>query len=398
MDTVESARARMLGSLQPLGSEVMPLHEAADRTLAETIVATRDQPPFRSSAMDGYAVRATDLACSQFTVIGQSAAGAAYAGALGAGEAVRIFTGAPVPPGADSVIPQERTVRDGSRVSISAAAETMQNIREAGVDFAAGVPLVRAGTSLHSRHIALLAAAGVATVTVSLRPRIALIATGNEIATPGTPAGPYQIYDSATFGLAAMIKSWGAIPVHGPISRDDEEDVSSAIDIAMERADLVVIVGGASVGDYDIVKQSLANRALSITVPKVAVRPGQPTWFGTVGRKPLLGLPGNPAAAFVCAYLFLRSLIDGFLTRDASLVCVPAVLEGEINKSGDFERYWRAVVSVTEDGRLIARPFGNQDSSLVSVFASANALIRRPPKAAAAQTGARVDVLLLDYP
>jgi len=396
VDTVESARARMLSTVQPLGGEPARLHEAASRTLTESLFATRDQPPFRSSAMDGYAVRSVDLARGRFNVVGEAAAGRAYEGPLNEDEAVRIFTGAPVPPGADAVIPQERARRDGARVHIDEPARPGRNIREPAIDFAAGSVLIEAGTRLHARHVALLAAAGIASVNVRRKPRIALLATGSEIATPGEAAGPYQIYDSVTFGLSAVIDRWGGCPVRRAASRDDEAAVSTAIGEAIGNADLAVIVGGASVGDYDIVKQALASRGLGILVPNVAVRPGKPTWFGTLERKPILGLPGNPAAAFVCATLFLRPLLHALLGRSTVAHCVPAVLDGHVDASGDKENYLRASAHIDDDARLVVRPSGNQDTSLVSVFAAANALIRRFPGSASAESGALVEVLLLD--
>jgi molybdopterin molybdotransferase len=386
----------MLSAVQSLGSEPVPLHEAAARTLAESLFATRDQPPFRSSAMDGYAVRSGDIARGRFNVVGEAAAGRAYEGSLSEDEAVRIFTGAPVPLGADSVIPQERARRDGARVYFDESARPGKNIREAAIDFAAGSPLIDAGTRLHARHIALLAAAGIACVNVRRVPRIALLATGSEIATPGQPAGPYQIYDSVTFGLGAMIEGWGGFPVRLAASPDDEAAVSAAIGESLGVADLVVIVGGASVGDYDVVKQALASRGLGILVPKVAVRPGRPTWFGTLGHKPILGLPGNPVAAFVCATLFLRPLLHALLGRSAATTCVPAVLDGHVDASGDKESYLRASARIGDDARLVARPCADQDTSLVSIFAQVNALIHRLAGSGSAESGALVEVLLLD--
>jgi molybdopterin molybdotransferase len=396
LDTVESARATMLRAVQPLGSESVPLQKAALRTLADSLFATRDQPPFRSSAMDGYAVRAADLFRGQLTVVAEAAAGSAYSGSLKAGEAVRIFTGAPVPADADVVIAQERVRRDGAHILVNESAEPGKNIRDSAGDFAAGGLLIDAGTRLRTGHIALIAATGLGSVNVRRVPRIAVLATGSEIAAPGHAAGPHQIYDSVTFGLGAMIDSWGAHPMRLGASRDDEAAVSSAIGDAMGNVDLTVIVGGASVGDHDIVKRALAARGLNISVPKVAVRPGKPTWFGTIGGKPVLGLPGNPAAAFVCAALFLRPLIAALLARSVSKYFVAATLDGQVGRNGDNEAYLRASVHVGDDARLTARPFANQDTSLVSIFAAANALIRRLAGSGSVERGALVEVLLLD--
>ncbi len=394
--SVESARTRMLGALQPLGIEAVPLQQACGRTLVESVFATRDQPPFRSSAMDGYAVRCADLAPGRLKVAGEAAAGSAYLHALEPGEAVRIFTGAPVPAGADAVVPQERVRREGAEILIDEATQPGRNIRGIGVDFAAGASLVEPGTRLRAGHIALIAATGIASINVRRAPRIALLATGTEIAMPGTAAGPNQIYDSVTFGLAAMIDGWGGLARRCAASPDDAAAVSSALGDALGDADLAVLVGGASVGDYDVVKQALAPRGLEIAVPKIAMRPGKPTWFGTIDSKPVLGLPGNPTAAFVCAFLFLRPLLDAFLARHSPSNCVAAVLDGQIDRNGENEAYVRALATVGADARLTVRPFDNQDTSLVSVFAAANALIRRLPGAQPAARGESVDVLLLN--
>jgi molybdopterin molybdotransferase len=393
--SVESARTRMLGAVRPLGSEAVSLHAACGRTLAESLFATRDQPPFRSSAMDGYAVRCADLARHRLQIVGEAAAGSAYLRPLEPGEAVRIFTGAPVPEGADAVIAQERVRREAAEILVDEAVQPGRNIRSVAIDFAAGSALIAAGTCLRAAHLALIAATGIAAVGVSRAPRIAVLATGSELAAPGTAAGPDQIYDSVTSGLCAMIGGWGAIPQCRAATADDPAAVSLALGSALGDADLAVIVGGASVGDYDVVKQALSAQGLEIHVPMVAVRPGKPTWFGSVGGKPILGLPGNPTAAFVCAGLFLRPLVDALLGRTALERCVAAVLDGPVDGNGANEAYLRAQATVGEDARLMVRPFDNQDTSLVSVFAAANALIRRLPGAGPAARGDVVDALLL---
>ncbi len=399
---VEEARARMRACVSALCCEPVALAAAVGRTLGETLSAERDQPPFRSSAMDGYALRAADLAlrvgAAGFRVVGQSAAGKPYVGAIAAGEAVRIFTGAPVPQGADWVVPQERTRLEGAALIVDDQLQRSANIRAVATDFRAGERLVTAGTRLNARHIALIAAAGVPAINASRIPRVGLLATGTEILAPGAPAGPYQIYDSVTFGLAAMIEGWGGHALRRGAAADEDDAVAAAAAQGLDDADLLVIAGGASVGDYDVVKRALARRGLKILVSQVAVRPGRPTWFGTLNGKPILGLPGNPAAAFVCACLFLQPLLDGLLGRRASRHCVAAVLDGVLGESGATESYLRASASVAADGRLMVRPFDNQDTSLVSVFAAANALIRRAPDAPQAVQGATLEALLLDCP
>lgn len=407
VDSVDGALAKMGASVEPLGSERVALPAALNRILREAPSAARDQPPFASSAMDGFAVRAADLGSRHLTIVGESAAGRPYAGAIGAGEAVRIFTGAPVPQGADHVVPQEKVRRDGAALWIGAgtsigagtriehAAKIGANIRAIAIDFKAGEQLVGAGNRLNPGHIALLAAAGIGSVKVSRAPRIALLATGTEIIAPGEKAGPHQVYDSVTFGLGAMIEKWGGLPVHRSASPDEHEAISGALFDAIDGADLAVIAGGASVGDYDVVKRALANRGLEVLVRQVAVRPGKPTWFGTIGSKPVLGLPGNPAAAFVCAHLFLRHLINRLLARDVPMSATHAVLDGALREN-PVESYLRAYASVAPDARWIVRPFDNQDTSLVSVFAAANALIRRTAGAQPAARGAIVEAVLLD--
>ncbi len=397
---VEEARARMRACVPALCCEPVALAAAVGRTLGETLSAERDQPPFRSSAMDGYALRAADLAlrvgAAGFRVVGQSAAGKPYVGAIAAGEAVRIFTGAPVPQGADWVVPQERARLEGATLIVDDQLPRSANIRAVATDFRSGERLITAGTRLNARHIALIAAAGVPAVNASRIPRVGLLATGTEILAPGAAAGPYQIYDSVTFGLAAMIEGWGGNALRRGAAADEDDAVARAAAQGLDDADLLVIAGGASVGDYDVVKRALARLGLEILVSQVAVRPGKPTWFGTLNGKPILGLPGNPAAAFVCACLFLQPLLDSLLGRSAPRQYVAAVLDGVVGESGANESYLRASASVAAAGRLMVRPFDNQDTSLVSVFAAANALIRRPAGAPRAAHGATVEALLLD--
>src|SRR5438552_2193394 len=314
-DTVETARAKMLAEVWPLTTEPVDITAAIGRTLAETLQAARSQPPFRSSAMDGYGVRAADLAQGPFTVLGEAQAGKAYPGTVGALGAVRVFTGAPVPEGVDVVVPQERARREGDRVWLEAPAPQRTNIRAAGIDFKAGEELVQRGTRLNARHVALIAAAGIGWLSVTRRPRIAVLATGNELVPPGKPAGAHQIFDSVSFALLAMLEEWGGQPKRGAVLRDEAGAIAAATQQALEDADLVVIIGGASVGDYDLVKPALVRLGLSIAVPRIAIRPGKPTWFGTLRGKPVLGLAGNPAAAMVCAHLFLRPLLEALLAR-----------------------------------------------------------------------------------
>jgi molybdopterin molybdotransferase len=389
----------MLEGVAPLPPETVAIEAAAGRTLAEAVSATRAQPPFRSSAMDGYGIRAADLSSAAFTVVGEAAAGRAYRGpAIGARGAVRIFTGAAVPDGVDLVVPQERARRTGSELWLELDERPRSNIREAGIDFGAAVVLVPVGARLSAHQVALIAAAGAGAVAVTRRPRVALLATGDEIVAPGSRASADQIYDSVSFGLAASIEEWGGEALRLGGRPDAAQAIASAAEEGLRRADLLVVIGGASVGDYDVVKHSLGALGLTISVQRIAVRPGKPTWFGGVAGKPVLGLPGNPAAALTCAQLFLRPLLQALLARAVNDERTLAMLEGEIAASGPNECYLRAVATTGEDARRRVHPCDNQDTSLVSVFASANALIRRPAGAPAVASGALVELLLLDRP
>jgi molybdopterin molybdotransferase len=395
--SVAAARGAILSAVKPLPSEPVAIEAAGGRTLAHPVAAARAQPPFRAAAMDGYGVRAADLGSEPLTVLGEAAAGRSYAAApMRAGGAVRIFTGAAVPPGVDLIVPQERTRREGDAVWLGAAAHRRSNIRAAGVDFGAGEVLVRSGVRLNARHIALIAASGTGTVQVARRPRVAVLATGDELVQPGAAATAHQIFDSVSFGVGASIGEWGGEALRLALRPDSEPAIAAAAADALGRADLLVVIGGASVGDYDVVKQSLAGLGLGIAVERVAIRPGRPTWFGRAKDKPVLGLPGNPAAALVCAHLFLRPLLARLLGRAGEDAGAVALLEGEVAASGPNECYPRAVATRGEDTHLRVRPCENQDTSLLSVFATANVLIRRPAHSAAATSGERVEVLRLE--
>lgn len=394
--TVAVARGEILSGITPLASEPVAIETASGRTLADSVIAARAQPPFRAAAMDGYGVRAADLGCAPLTLLGEAAAGRSYAGApIRAGGAVRIFTGAAVPAGVDLVVPQERARREGDAVWLEVAAHPRSNIREAGVDFGAGEVLVRSGVRLNPRHIALIASSGTATVRVTRRPRVAVLATGDELVEPGAAAAAHQVFDSVSFGVGASIGEWGGEALRLALRPDSAAAIAAAAADALQQADLLVVIGGASVGDYDVVKQSLAGLGLRVAFERVAIRPGRPTWFGRAGTKPVLGLAGNPAAALVCAHLFLRPLLAAMLARGAEDAGATAILESEVAASGANECYLRAVATRGGDTQLRVRPCDNQDTSLLSVFAAANALIRRPALAPAAGSGERVEVLWL---
>lgn len=395
--TVEEARARMLAGVAPGAPERVALDTAAiGRVLAAPIAATRDQPPFVASAMDGWAVRRQDALDAEavLRIVGESAAGAGFPGVLGPGEAVRIFTGAPVPEGADLVCIQEEAERDGETVRLGPLAEAKTNLRPRGGDFRAGQVLLEAGTRLNAARLSLAAAAGAAQALVAPRPRVAILATGEELAPAGSAPGPWQIFDSNSPGLSALAAGWGAQVQRLASTGDDLEAIVRAV--REVEADLIVTIGGASVGDHDLVKPAMERLGLRQAVGTVAVRPGKPTWFGTLGDgRRVLGLPGNPASAFVCAELFLRPLLAAWQGADPDLPMIAARLAEPLAATGPREHWMRAVLSVDDEGALIARCFPDQDSSLVGVFARADALVRRRAGAPAAAAGERVEVLRL---
>jgi molybdopterin molybdotransferase len=398
LQTADQARAAMLAAVAPLGSEQVALADALDRVLTADIAAGRDQPPFAASAMDGYAVRAADTP-GTLRLIGESAAGRGFEGRLEAGAAVRISTGAPVPDGADTIVIQEDATRDGDRVVVPAA-KPGRHIRPRGGDFTAGAVLLKAQRKLDGVALALAAAAGAAALPVARRPRVAILCSGDELAVPGDVPGPFQVYDSATYGVAALIQAWGGVPFRLSIARDDVGAIATAAEQGLHDSDLLVVLGGASVGDHDHARPALMQLGLALAVEKIAVRPGKPTWFGVTPQGAVLGLPGNPASALVCACLFLRPVLEAMLGRDPR-DCVRfrrARLAHALPANGPREHYLRAHVCSDEEGRLLAQAHENQDSSLLSVFSAANALLRLMPDIAALDEGALVDVLLLDMP
>jgi molybdopterin molybdotransferase len=341
--------------------------------------------------MDGWALRAADTPGRQL-IVGDTAAGHGHDGEVGSGEAVRIFTGAAVPAGCDTVVIQEDATREGDVVVVPQAAPN-QNIRGAGKDFRAGEALLTTGARLDPWRLSLAAAAGRAEVRVAKRPRVALFSTGEEIVeAPATP-GPFQIYDSGTPALAAMTEGWGAEVVRAKPVRDDLQAVIEALRSA--DADLVVTVGGASVGDHDLVRAAAQALGLEFKVESVNVRPGKPTFFGVLadGRR-LLGLPGNPASAFVCAEMFLHPIHAAYQGAAPEPMTIEARLEQALPANGPREHWMRAKLTFGGGG-VSVRPYRDQDSSLVSVFAASDALLRRQAGAAAAEAGAVVEVLPL---
>jgi molybdopterin molybdotransferase len=394
MLSVAEAHARLMRLFAPVGVEAVPLRAAAGRVLAEDAVARRDQPPFPASAMDGYAIRAADAADgARLQVTGQSTAGAGYDGRIGPGEAVRIFTGAPVPEGADLIVIQEDADRAGDFVTLRPGRDPTDHIRPAGGDFRAGSRLA-APRRLTAQEIALLAAMNVDPVPVRRRPVIALIPTGDELVWPGDSPGRDQIVSSNNFGLKAMLEAQGAEARLLPIAGDTAESLAAVFALS-EGADLIVTLGGASVGDFDLVQKTAIAHGLTLDFYKVAMRPGKPLMAGRLGAVPLIGLPGNPVSAMVCGLLFLRPAVDAMLGLPAGLpALLKARLAGAIGGNGPREHYMRATVTAG-DGGWQCDPFERQDSSLLSVLAAANALMVRPPHDPARQAGEMVDFLWL---
>ena len=393
--TVEDARARILAGAQRLGIEAVTLEHSLGRVLAAPMIADRAQPPFDASAMDGWAIRRADYAPGKtFTIAGESAAGKAYPKAAQAGEAVRIFTGASVPADADLVIIQEEAVRDGDTVRFEAGENPKSNIRPAGGDFRSGDVLLPEGVVIDPWRLSLVASAGLASVPVARRPRVAILATGDELVPPGATPRPDQIFESGSFSLAALIQAWGGEAFRLKAQGDDAAAIAATVEPI--EADLIVTIGGASVGDHDLVKPALKTLGLTLAVETVAVRPGKPTWSGRLadGRR-VLGLPGNPASALVCAELFLKPLLAALTGADPTITMTPARLVAALPATGPREHWMRARLAFDAEGQLTATPFPDQDSSLIGVFSQADALLRRGAGAPPAQVGDRVEVLVL---
>ena len=392
--TVEAARERMTAGLVPGAAETVRLADAVGRVLAEAVTASRDQPPYDASAMDGWAVRQADLGAGPLRVQGESAAGHPYDAPLEPGSAVRVFTGAAVPAGADRVVMQEEAERVGDRVRFTPVGDT-RHVRPRGGDFRAGDVLLPRGARIDPWRLMLAASAGRGELAVAPRPRIAILSTGEEIVEAGAPAGDHQIFESNGPALAARAAAWGALATRLKPARDEEAAIAAAVEGA--DAELIVTVGGASVGDHDLVKPALARLGLEIAVASVNVRPGKPTWFGRLadGRR-VLGLPGNPASALVCAELFLRPLLLTWQGADPAFPLRPVRLLEPLPATGPREHWMRAKLESSPDGAVLARTFPDQDSSLVAVFAASDALIRRPAGAPPLPVGAVVDALGLE--
>jgi molybdopterin molybdotransferase len=388
---VAEALARVLEGATPLPAQAAPLADAHGRVLAEDLHALRTQPARDLSAMDGYAVRAADVARvpARLTVVGEVPAGRTFAGRVGAGEAVRIFTGGMVPPGADCVVIQENTQRDGDIVTITHGEAAGRHVRPAGLDFKEGQVLLARGRRLSERDLMLAAAMNYPAVPVHRRPRVAMFATGDELMLPGSKLRPEEIVYSNGYGIMAFARSEGAEVLDLGIVPDRLEETVQAVRRARDLdAYVLVTTGGASVGEYDLVQQALSKEGLDLSFWKVALRPGKPMMKGALGTTRFLGLPGNPVSAYVCALLFLRPLLRRLAGRtDLALDTEPAVLGRDLKANDERSDYLRATLSARADGTLVAIPAPIQDSSMLAPLAAADCLIVRQPFAPAASTG-----------
>jgi molybdopterin molybdotransferase len=400
MISVNEALERILIKIAPVPSETVSLTEGAGRVLVSDLVARRTQPPFDVSAMDGYAVRAKDVteASAILELVGESPAGSSYQGEVCAGKAVRIFTGAPVPSGADSIVIQENvTPLDDQRVQMMAPAELGRHIRRRGIDFLEGEIGLRGGQLLSARDVGLAAAMDVPWLEVTRKPRIAILATGDELTLPGDPTSQDQIVSSCPYALGSYINQWGGEAVHLGIARDNEQSLKRAAEGA-HGMDLFVTIGGASVGDHDLVRDVLAEVGMNLEFWRVAMRPGKPMMFGEINGMPLLGLPGNPVSCIVCAVLFLKPTVGALLGRNRSELAPTfetARLGKKLSPNANRQDYIRATLEHHEEDQFIATPFDLQDSSVMSVLSAADCLIVRAPLAPEASAGDSVQILRL---
>ena len=397
--SVEEALARILDGVTPTPAETVMIERAHGRVLAEPLHARVTQSPFDASAMDGYAVQAADIATppATLTIIGEAAAGHPFGGTVHAGEAARIFTGAPVPAGADTVVIQEDTARSGDKVVVREAEPKGGNIRTRGFDFREGDLLLPPGRRLGPRELALAAAMGHRPVAVRRRPRVAILSTGDELVVPGERPGPAQIVASNHLGVGALCEAAGADVQQLGIARDTREDIVAHLSEAAG-ADILVTCGGASVGDHDLVAPALEAQGMSLAFWKVALRPGKPIMYGRFGPSRVMGLPGNPASALICARVFLIPLIQALLGDTAPRTAEQqARLAVPLDANGPRQHYMRAISSPASDGLALVTPVRSQDSSLLSVLAEANCLLIRLPNAPAAAQGTLVPILPLDF-
>lgn len=394
--SVEEALLRVLDGVSVLPAEEIPIDAAHGRILAATLASRRTQPPADLSSMDGYAVQAADIAelPARLNMIGESAAGRPFQGSMKAGDTVRIFTGAVMPPGGDQVVPQENATRDGDQVTINSAPKG-KFVRRQGFDFKAGQVMLDAGRRLNARGIGLAAAMDHAAIMVARRPRVAIIATGDELVEPGGGDAPDKIVASNPVALAALIRQEGGEPITLGIFPDKLDAIGGAIRQARGLGvDVMMTIGGASVGDHDLIAPALTQEGFTLAFHRMAMRPGRPMLLGLADKLRVIGLPGNPVAAFVCSFLFLVPLLRKMQGRTDTLPQTePAILGRAVEANDHRQDFLRAKFSRGGDGRLIATPFKLQDSSMQAVLHAADGLVIRLPHAAAAPEGAPCDVL-----
>jgi molybdopterin molybdotransferase len=395
MLTVREAHARVIAAFTPLPAELVSVADAAGRVLANPPAARLTQPPADLSAMDGYAVRAEDVPAvpAVLTLAGQAPAGGSHDEALKPGEAVRIFTGAPLPMGADSIVIQEDTKADGRKVTVLEAPTPGRHIRRAGLDFKAGDVPFAAGRRLTARDVALLAAMNVPWVGVYRKPRVAILSTGDELVMPGEPVGRNQIVSSSGIAVAALVRGWGGEPTLFDIARDDAGLIQDRI-AAGAQHDLLITLGGASVGDHDLVQDALKAQGFTMDFWRIAMRPGKPLMFAGRDRARVLGLPGNPVSTMVCALLFLKAALERLLGRSGALPATrPARLAVDLKANDTREDYVRSRLGQALDGGLTVEPHKIQDSSMLSVLAGSGAFLVRPPHDPARKAGDTVQVI-----
>ena len=397
MISVEEARDRILAGLRPTPAELVALPDAWGRVTAAPVIARLTQPPADMSAMDGYALRAADgTAGAVLRVTGAAPAGHPFDGQIGPGEAVRLFTGSVVPAGADTILLQEDATAGEGTVRVNETVRPARHIRRAGQDFAAGDAVLPQGRRLTARDIGLAAAANHPWLTVHRCPRIGILATGDEIAMPGEPIPPGGVVSSNSHALAAMVRAAGGTPIVLPVAADTPGAIAAVAD-AIAGMDMLVTTGGASVGDHDLVVAGLQARGLTLDFWKIAMRPGKPLLFGALGATPVLGLPGNPVSALICAILFLLPALARLSGLPAAPPpTVPARLATPLPANDRRADYLRATLAADSAGRLVATPIASQDSAMLRRLAQADALIVRPPQALAAPEGADIAVIRLD--
>ncbi len=396
---VSEALEKLLENVSPREQELVPLAQANGRFLAAPLSSTRTQPPFAASAMDGYAIRHRDVAGgrTELTVVGEAPAGHGFSGKVDEGQAVRIFTGAPVPEGADTILIQENADRRDDRIEVLRVPSPGEYVRPAGLDFSEGDVLLSPPLKLSFRHLALAAAMNHAELPVIRRPKVAILATGDELVRPGTAPGPDQIIASNHAGIAALVEDCGGEPLDLGISPDTPLELAGHVRRAIaEKADVLVTLGGASVGDHDLVQEVLGSEGMDLSFWRIAMRPGKPLMAGRLGTTKVLGLPGNPVSSLVCGLLFLKPLVLAMLGQeDGETRPEQAVLGADLSENDRRQDYVRAQLSRDAAGRLVATPFGKQDSSMLNLLARSGALIIRPPHAPALSAGESVPVMVL---